>query len=127
MNVFRVLVGSLLGGAAGAVIWAMAEKAMSREIVFLVLLVGLLAGLGARWFGQLTSRNIAAGALAALVTLAAIVGSKYALAALWSRQGPANVPTVGQVDRGPVDDGQTDSAQSTEVDSRPEEMVRKQP
>ena len=68
---FGALVGALVG--VGGMIAV--EMTQGREFAWTVLLVGVLAGLGARWAGN--GRSFAAGALAAILTILCFVGGKF--------------------------------------------------
>ncbi|MEM8677783.1 MAG: hypothetical protein AAGF97_00380 [Planctomycetota bacterium] len=71
----KQLFGALVGALVGVGGMIAVEMTQGREFAWTVLLVGVLAGLGARWAGK--GRSFAAGALAAILTILCFVGGKF--------------------------------------------------
>lgn len=68
----RAFLGALAGAVLGTVVWLGLESVTGRSMVWLVLLVGGLAGLGVRWLCQ--QRNSTTGTVATAMALLGIVG-----------------------------------------------------
>jgi hypothetical protein len=87
------LLGALLGGLLGAGVWAAVALGFNVEISWIAILVGALAGLGAR-MGARAHVGVQSGALAAGVAILAVLGGKLATASL----------ALDHLSRRPVDD-----------------------
>ncbi len=74
------LIGAIIGGAIGAAIWAAIAYFLNAEVGYVALGVGALCGFGATLGGgaQTTGGGMIAGAMAAVVSVGAIAGGKYA-------------------------------------------------
>jgi hypothetical protein len=77
-SALNALLGAALGGLLGAVGWLAVTIVTSMTLPYLALLVGLLAGLGAR-LALVQTRPWSVGLFAALGTLLAFVAAQYGL------------------------------------------------
>jgi hypothetical protein len=76
MNMGRGIIGGVLGGFVGAVIWAGISCFTGYEIGWIAWGVGGLVGLGCAWGSQGSGRAL--GVAAVVITLLSIVAGKYA-------------------------------------------------
>ncbi len=80
MILLKAIVGGVVGGALGIGTMFLVEAVMGHEAGWLALVVGLFTGLGVRWLAKGSgSIRIACGAIALLLSLAAILAGKYAV------------------------------------------------
>ncbi len=76
MNVVGAVVGGLIGGAVGASVWAGVSYTTNYEIGWIAWGIGALVGYGV--MKGAGSPNAASGAIAVIISLAAIAAGKYA-------------------------------------------------
>lgn len=70
------IIGSVIGGALGAGLWALVIVFAERELSLIAIGVGALAGIGMA-LGAQTERNFATGIIAAVIALLGIGAGKY--------------------------------------------------
>jgi len=76
MSLLRCLCGAVVGGVVGALIWAAIARYANVEIGWIAWGVGGLVGFGSACFSG-GREDDAAGALAAVVAIAAVAGGRY--------------------------------------------------
>ena len=98
------VVGAVIGGLIGASVWAAVSYFLNIEFGWIAIGVGALCGLGARLGGgaQTTGGGVIAGAMAAVVSIGAIAGGKYAVAHIYVQD--SFVSSMGISDVRDVDD-----------------------
>lgn len=83
------LLGGLAGAFVGSLIYFLIFKYTGLRIKLLAVGVGFLAGMGAEWLGRKEgSKEL--GMIAAVFTLAGIVGAQYLVARSWWDEGSAS-------------------------------------
>jgi len=85
MNLISGLIGAVIGSLVGALVWAGISYWMNLEVGYVAILIGFLAGLGAK-MGSRGLDGPALGVLAAVVAIAGVLGGKY-LAVNFALQG----------------------------------------
>ena len=75
MYVLKWLIAGIIGGAVGAAVWVAVELYTGHEVAWLCVLVGVLTGLSVRAATTRETRGYLSGAVAAIITLGAIIGS----------------------------------------------------
>lgn len=80
------LIGALIGGAIGAVIWAAIAYFTGYEVGFVAWGVGLLVGVGAA-IGAKGEGGAFTGAMAAVISMGAIIGGKYVASYMYAHGG----------------------------------------
>ncbi len=126
MRVFRAIVGGLVGGGLGIAVVASINAFAGYHAVWLGLAIGLLTGFCVRYIARGSGKsNYVCGAVAALLTLAAIVLSDYAAAAVLNvRTAHLSAPSPPPADQpkadedNTVDKPQVERAQINDVNQR---------
>jgi len=79
MGVIRWILGGILGGAAGVLIWVLVGYFTNYEVGWIAWGVGFLAGLGVRYAAFLSGgeASFAKGAVAALIACGSIIVAKF--------------------------------------------------
>jgi hypothetical protein len=89
MNVSGIL-GGVAGGLVGALVWVLVGYFTGYEVGYIAWGVGLLAGLGLRYFAGGVQESTAQGVAAAVIAIACIVGAKFVVATLqaadWTKE-----------------------------------------
>ncbi len=81
MGMFRWILGGLIGGAAGVVIWVLVGYLSQYEVGWIAWGVGFLVGVGVRYGAYLGGQDegLAQGLLASVMAIGSIVVAKYML------------------------------------------------
>ncbi len=123
MKLGGTFLGALVGALIGGAIWFVMDTRGPSGTQWAPLIVGALAGIGARLVARPCSAQILRGALTAAIALGAMVGTTYAIRkqlehanALQNANRP-NLTTSSSPDATDVDD----EAAEDEADSAPEE------
>ena len=124
MALIKAIVGALLGGIVASFIQTKVDMSWS------VLLVGLLAGIGAR-LACGANRTFLTGLIAAIAAIAAVMGSSYmkSMATIGSA-GDVSQPAISQEDweaRMAEDEGEEDEATNDEGGSEEVEEDKEEP
>ncbi len=124
MSLIRWIIGGALGAVVGAAAWVALEQFAPREFPteWGAIFVGILGGLGTRFFANADRIHFGRGAVAMVLSLLCIVGAKYAYAQIQiASQGdaaaPAPVALQTDTSEDPEDDGD-----STDVTPAPVPM-----
>jgi hypothetical protein len=107
VQLVKTLVAALVGAGLGIGLMIALEAYARLEFGWIVVVVGLLAGLAMRWIASTGRASYLRGALAALLTLVVFIAGKYAVATVIANQRDQVVPppTAGPVE----DDRETDT------------------
>jgi hypothetical protein len=129
MHLFKWLIAGIIGGTIGAAVWVTVELYTGHEVTWLCVLVGVLTGLSVRAASTRETRGYLSGAVAAIITLGAIIGSVKVMERIIVGQGAESTSQAStrEVELEPS----TDPAQAeTPTDSKAEPAVatrRRQP
>ncbi len=95
MSILRWLVGGLLGGAAGVILWVLVGYFAHLEVGWIAWVVGFLTGVGVRYAAYLNNEDasFAKGALACIMAVGAIFLAKFLVFSLLT-SGRGSEPVV---------------------------------
>ncbi len=117
----RVLISGLIGAAASAAVWFYLENVTGHEMGWLAIAVGLITGLCVNAAaGPSAGESTGRAALAAILTLAAIVGGRVVYAKVMQNISQVkNIEVVAQVEVEAEDDEGDEAAEVAEVVEEP--------
>lgn len=117
-------IGGLIGAAASAAGWLAIEHTQQTSLGWMVILVGLVTGFCVHKGSSVTSVGFTRGALAIILTLAAIVGGRQAYAKIMQANASSAQEAVvvsEPQDDAPADDEGEDSGETAPAPVLPQE------